>query len=162
MNPHTVSATAAISASGGPAARSSPNAVPCAWCGGAFTPRSTGGHTQRFCCPTCRRDFDAAGRRWVAEAIACGLLSLAQIRKGAAATRALLSGGISPPQIREDEKPSPASSESSEEAAELLDDLLVTLLADLPDAWCDLADALPDELLNRLDYYVDILLSDGA
>jgi len=150
MNPHTVSATAAISASGGPAARSSPNAVPCAWCGRTFTPRSTGGHTQRFCCPTCRRDFDAAGRRWVAEAIACGLLSLAQIRKGAAATRALLSGGISPPQIREDEKPSPASSESSEEAAELLDDLLLVICQMPDEAWSAVVSRLPDELSERL------------
>jgi len=40
----------------------------CAWCGGTSTPRSTGGHAQRFCRPICRLACDAAGRRWVAEA----------------------------------------------------------------------------------------------
>ena len=135
----------------------------CAWCGGAFTPRTTGGHAQRFCRPACRRAFDEAGRRWVAEAIASGMLTLDSLRNGPPATRALLPKAISAARVSEPEKAAAiAPAEGLEEAAELLDDLLVTLLADLPDAWCDLADALPDELLNRLDYYVDILLSDGA
>jgi hypothetical protein len=74
----------------------------CLWCGRNFTPRTTGGHAQRFCRLPCRRAYDAAGRRFVAEAIACGLLSLDQIRYGPAATRALLptadsSAQISPP-----------------------------------------------------------------
>jgi hypothetical protein len=52
-----------------------------------------------------------------------------------------------------------ASADRTEEAAELLDDVLVTLLADLPDAWSDLANALPDELSERIDRYLDVLLS---
>lgn len=135
----------------------------CLWCGKGFTPRLDGGKRQVFCRPVCRRAFDAAGRRWVAEAIASGMLTLDSLRNGPPATRALLPKAISAARVSEPEKAAAiAPAEGLEEAAELLDDLLVTLLADLPDAWCDLADALPDELLNRLDYYVDILLSDGA
>ena len=71
----------------------------CGWCEKGFTPRRDGGKRQVFCRPACRRAFDAAGRRFVAEAITCGLLSLDQIRNGAAATRALLPGAISPAPI---------------------------------------------------------------
>src|SRR5262249_45247037 len=81
----------------------------CLWCGRRFEPRGDGGKEQRFCSPACRRALDAAGRRFVAEAIACGLLSLDQIRKGVAATRALLPGGNSPARIHEEpRKPTPA------------------------------------------------------
>ena len=41
-----------------------------------------GGKEQRFCRPVCRRAYDAAGRRFVAEAIACGLLR--PVRSGTA------------------------------------------------------------------------------
>jgi hypothetical protein len=70
-------------------------AATCAWCARTFTPRTSGGREQRFCRPVCRRAYDAAGRRFIADAIACGVLSLDQIRNGAAATRALLAGGMS-------------------------------------------------------------------
>jgi hypothetical protein len=75
---------------------SEPNGEVCLWCGKGFTPRRHGGKRQVFCRPACRRDFDAAGRRWVAEAIATGALTVDALRNGAAATRALLSGAISP------------------------------------------------------------------
>ena len=42
----------------------------CLWCGKQFTPRRDGGKRQVFCREACRRAFDAAGRRWVGEAIA--------------------------------------------------------------------------------------------
>ena len=42
--------------------------------------------------------------------------------------------------------------------AELLDDLLITLRIDLPDAWSDLADALPNELLYRIDQHLQARL----
>ncbi len=61
----------------------------CLWCGRAFAPRRNGGHPQRFCRPACRRAYDAAGRRWVAEAMAAGVLTTDDLRKGTAATRAL-------------------------------------------------------------------------
>jgi len=76
-------------------------AAPCVWCGGAFVPRTTGGKAQRFCHPTCRRAFDAAGRRWVAEAIATGTLTVDALRNGPTATRALLPGETPPPPISE-------------------------------------------------------------
>jgi hypothetical protein len=75
---------------------SKPNGEVCLWCGKGFTPRHDGGKRQVFCRPVCRRAFDAAGRRWVAEAIATGTLSLDALRDGPAATRALLPGAISP------------------------------------------------------------------
>ena len=46
----------------------------CIWCGRMFTPRRDGGKRQVFCRPTCRRGFDADGRRWVSDAIASGVL----------------------------------------------------------------------------------------
>jgi len=52
----------------------------CLWCGRAFTPRATGRKAQRFCRPACRRAFDAAGRRWVAGAIAAGALTIPDLR----------------------------------------------------------------------------------
>jgi hypothetical protein len=71
----------------------------CGWCGRAFVPRRDGGKRQVFCRPACRRGFDAAGRRWVSEAIATGMLTIDALRSGAAATRALLQGANSPPPV---------------------------------------------------------------
>jgi hypothetical protein len=61
----------------------------CLWCEKDFTPRRDGGKRQVFCRPACRRDFDAAGRRWVAEAIGAGMLTAGELRDGLDATRAL-------------------------------------------------------------------------
>lgn len=63
----------------------------CSWCERPFRSRQSGGRSQRFCRPSCRRAYHAALRIWALDAIASGALSLADIRKGAAATRALLS-----------------------------------------------------------------------
>jgi hypothetical protein len=96
----------------------------CAWCGRAFIPRATGGKRQVFCRPACRRGFDAAGRRWMSEAIASGTLTVDALRNGAAATRALLSGVISPAPISEPQKAAPVEpGESSDEGDELLDEI---------------------------------------
>src|SRR5215472_16926237 len=139
----------------------SSTSTPCPWCGRAFTPRRDGGKTQRFCREPCRRSYDAAGRRWVAKAIAGGTLTLDDLRSGAAATRALLSGAMSPAPIHPAEKPVPgAPADSPDDAAELLNDLLHTLLVDLPAAWSDLIDAIPEGLFDRLDRYLDTLLSE--
>ena len=76
-----------------------------------------------FCRSACRRAFDAAGRRWVAEAIAGGMLTVDAPRNGAAATRALLPGAVSPAPVHEPQKPAPvAPAEQRGEAAELLDE----------------------------------------
>jgi hypothetical protein len=61
----------------------------CLWCRKPFTPRRDGGKPQVFCRPACRRDFDTAGRRWVAEALATGMLTVDALKNGPAATRAL-------------------------------------------------------------------------
>jgi hypothetical protein len=55
----------------------------CVWCGRAFTPRCDGGKPQRFCSIRCRRALDAAGRRYIADALASGALTIADLRRGA-------------------------------------------------------------------------------
>jgi hypothetical protein len=62
----------------------------CLWCGASFVPRTDGGKPQRFCGPACRRALDAAGRRWIAEALADGAVTLADLKSGPSTTRALL------------------------------------------------------------------------
>ena len=71
------------------ALKRSPAAGPCYWCDRPYRARRTGGHAQRFCRPRCRRAFHAAARRWALEAIAAGVLTLAEVKKGFAATCAL-------------------------------------------------------------------------
>jgi hypothetical protein len=66
--------------------------APCAWCGRAFAPRTSGGRPQRFCSPRCRRAIDAAGRGYIRDALASGVLTIAGLRNGSAATRALSVG----------------------------------------------------------------------
>jgi hypothetical protein len=119
----------------------------CLWCGKRFTPRRDGGKRQVFCRTACRRAFDAAGRRWVAEALAGGTLTLDSLRNGAAATRALLPGVISPVPVSEPQKPAPvAPAERPGEAAELLH----ALLSVSSDGWPALAAAMSDDLFDRL------------
>ena len=133
------------------------------WCGRAFTPHATGGRAQRFCRSACRRAFDAAGRHWVAEAIAGGTLTLDSLRNAAAATRALLPGAVSTGSLSEPQKPAPiAPADSPGEAADLLDDFLIALL-DLPGwsdpgswLWNDVAAVLPDELFDRIDRWMEV------
>src|SRR5438477_526871 len=48
----------------------------CLWCDRHFTPRTTGGSTQRFCCTGHRQQFWIAARRWTMKAIEVGLLSV--------------------------------------------------------------------------------------
>ena len=48
----------------------------CLWCGRPFTPRTTGGSAQRFCCTGHRQQFWIAARRWTMRAIEVGLLSV--------------------------------------------------------------------------------------
>ena len=79
---------------------------------------------------------------------------------GAAATRALLPVAISPAPIREPRTPAAAEPvERLDEAAELLDDFLVALLELPGDTWPDLTAALPDELFDRIDHYLESRLS---
>src|SRR5690348_3476083 len=48
----------------------------CLWCGRTFTPRMTGGSSQKFCCTAHRQQFWIAARRWTMRAIDAGLLSV--------------------------------------------------------------------------------------
>jgi hypothetical protein len=48
----------------------------CLWCRQTFTPRSTGGSAQKFCCTGHRQQFWIAARRWTMRAIEAGLLSV--------------------------------------------------------------------------------------
>src|SRR5215472_16650355 len=48
----------------------------CLWCDRTFTPRTTGGSAQKFCCTEHRQEFWIAARRWTMRAIEVGLLSV--------------------------------------------------------------------------------------
>jgi hypothetical protein len=116
----------------------------CAWCGRNFRPRTTGGHAQRFCRPPCRRAYDAAGRRWVAAALADGSLTVEALKSRYSATRALFPGAVSPPPIL-------APAEGPDEAVELLDKLASVLFA-APDLlpWLEATGKLSAPLSARL------------
>jgi hypothetical protein len=104
----------------------------------------------------------SALRRWAERAVAAGALTVDQIRSADPAACTLLPGGKAPASISQAQTPAPvASAERPEEAAELLDDLLLALF-DLPgDAWPDLAAALPDELYDRIDQYIERCLQES-
>ena len=48
----------------------------CLGCHRTFTPRTTGGSAQKFCCTGHRQQFWIAARRWTMRAIEAGLLSV--------------------------------------------------------------------------------------
>jgi hypothetical protein len=58
-----------------PAQHPAPDAR-CLWCDRGFTPRTTGGSGQKFCCTGHRQRFWIAARRWTMRAIDAGLLSV--------------------------------------------------------------------------------------
>jgi hypothetical protein len=123
----------------------------CDWCDRPFRVRTTGGHAQRFCGIGCRRSYDAAGRRFIAEAIADGTLTPAALKSGYIATRALLLAGISPAPI--DAARPPVAAAPPESAVELAVELLQDLIVAAPDSeWFA---ALPVELLDRLVAWFD-------
>ena len=55
----------------------------------------------------------------------------------------------------------PVQATSPEEAADLLDEFLITLLELPGDAWPDLAAALPDQLYDRIDQYIERCLQES-
>jgi hypothetical protein len=74
---HTVVATDLCSESvAGQELPSKPLNAPCLWCDRTFTPRTTGGSAQKFCCTGHRQQFWIAARRWTMRAIDAGLLSV--------------------------------------------------------------------------------------
>src|ERR1700757_2467583 len=77
----------------------------CLWCDRTFTPRATGGSTQRFCRTGHRQQFWIAARRWTMRAIEAGLLSVdclkaAQTSVHAAGAAFGQGGGATPGQQR--------------------------------------------------------------
>src|SRR5215831_8336200 len=130
----------------------------CLWCQKPFRPHP-GGSLQRFCASKCKNAFWSATRRWAEQAIASGVLTVADIKNGAAAACTLLPAGISPLQVSPAAKPSPAASATDEEAeaaAQLFDDFLVFALCE-SDLWDVVAPALPDELFERIDRRIQVL-----
>jgi hypothetical protein len=132
----------------------------CVWCGRLFGARR-GGSRQIFCCSRHRHAFHSAARRWAERAVAAGTLTVDHIRINDPAACTLLLGGISSVPVPGPQGAAPvALGDSAEEAAELLDDFLIALLVDLPDIWDDLAAALPDEIYDRIDRYLEGRLSE--
>ena len=137
----------------------SPSNPRCLWCGRPFRVRR-GGSPQRFCSAAHRMAFWSALRRWAERAVAAGMLTVADINNGAAVACTLPPGGILPAAISLAQKAAPVPPAASPDGAnKLLDDFLIALL-DLPgDTWPDLAAALPNELFDRIDRYLEARLS---
>jgi hypothetical protein len=53
----------------------------CPWCERSFTPRSTGGRRQRFCCERCRRAYERELRAWARNQITSGSLTPAELQR---------------------------------------------------------------------------------
>jgi hypothetical protein len=53
----------------------------CLWCGKGFRPQWRGS-PQVFCATACRSAFHTASRRWAESAVACGALTVADLRNG--------------------------------------------------------------------------------
>ena len=66
----------------------------CEWCEQPFQPRR-GGSPQRFCGPKCRSAFWSGLRQWGERAVVAGIVTIGDIRNGAAAACTLLPRGIS-------------------------------------------------------------------
>jgi hypothetical protein len=53
----------------------------CAWCGHSFRARQNGGKPQRFCCAGHRSRYWGTGRKWLAQAVEAGFISLDDLRR---------------------------------------------------------------------------------
>jgi len=102
----------------------------CRWCGRAFTPRKNGGKPQYFCRSSCRRALDAAGRRWIAAALADGRVTTEALHSRLTETRAL-----------------PIDGKAGQLPASDATDTLLDLFVALPNS---ILFTLPDELFERI------------
>jgi hypothetical protein len=68
----------------------------CLWCDLEFSPRNSGGFPQRFCCPEHRRAFHIAAHQFVLEEFSAGRVTVAAIKKFAAANRVSAEEHVSP------------------------------------------------------------------
>src|SRR6516162_3267583 len=78
----------------------------CEWCEQPFEPRR-GGSRQRFCGPKCRSAFWSGLRQWGERAVVAGIVTIGDIRNGAAAACTLLPRGISTAPVDEAAPQSP-------------------------------------------------------
>jgi len=110
-------------------------ATVCLWCDRTFAPRTSGGKPQHFCRPACRRALDAAGRRWIAAALADGRLSIDALRSGSPGTRALPVAAISvaPSEQAADTAAAPSDERLFELFGQILAELSVEELSALPE-----------------------------
>jgi hypothetical protein len=65
----------------------------CQWCARPFQARRSGGSPQRFCCTKCRTMCWSALRRWGDQAIADGILTIADLKNGDVTACTLLESG---------------------------------------------------------------------
>jgi hypothetical protein len=97
-----------------------------------------------------------AARHWVATALASGALTLEALRNGSTAARALPLGAIF--RAAAPQQPFAAPSEPAESPCEdselLLDNLLGALLTRRK-VWFDLMAELPQELLDRIERWIE-------
>lgn len=66
----------------------------CIWCGHSFTPRTSGGTAQRFCCPSHRHAFGSAARRWATLAVERGLITVEMLKAAPTSARAVCGEAI--------------------------------------------------------------------
>jgi hypothetical protein len=90
----------------------------CLWCDNSFEQRTDGGKAQRFYRPACRRAFETASRRFVAEAIVRGMLTVDALRNASVGTPALLPATMSPAPVPEGPKPAEATPAAPEGLAD--------------------------------------------
>ena len=90
----------------------------CPWCSRPFRSRRTGGRSQRFCRPICRRQFHAAARRWAVDMIDAGNLTVADLKNGRVATCALALGRSDAPPLPEPRSSDQRAVEAPEAARE--------------------------------------------
>ena len=99
------------------------------WCGKLFNPRRDGGRARRFCDERCRRALDGAGRQWIADTLKRGMLTVADIKNGPAATRALLPAAASPSAAPEEGSGRDAHQQAPQGLFDGIDPLLLALLS---------------------------------
>ena len=137
-------------------------AISCRWCGRACRLRR-GGSPRVFCGPACRTAFHSAARRWAEGAVAAGVLTIADIRKGARAACTLLTGAVSPAPIDPARQPAPVPPpERPTRVVVTLDRMLDMQLREL--RWGDpFHPARPEELAatatTLLRYGVQVMIS---
>ena len=93
----------------GVSAKPSAAELSCRWCGRACRLRR-GGSPRVFCGPACRTAYHTAARRWAERAVASGVLTITDIRKGRLAACTLLTGAVSPAPIDAPRNPAPVAS----------------------------------------------------